>query len=305
MLIVAPGRRSAVCRGELGAGARRRSGRGDCDPRALRARHHARAHPGTAEGWSPPAHPPRLVRAPGARAARRRRRPRGRSAGCVSALQGSGCWVPPDVGIHVAVRHRRARLRRPADARARLSSLDATRVHWCDVEPDGRLSLGVENALRQVVRRQPIEYVVAIADSPFARRRGRPPLLSSRRSTERIVVAMRCSALAVTACSGSPTSRCSSTGLRSRLPCSPPSPAATMADGTSAPRGRATAPRGAPRSALCADSHAAGIRTMHPLGVLPRPTSMPNTVHRVWAQHPGPALAASPVPRTAFGNKTW
>ncbi len=229
----------------------------------------------------------------------------GGALGCVSALQGSGCWVPQDVGIHVAVRHHRARLRRKADARARLSSLDATRVHWCDVEPDGRLSLGVEDALRRVVRRQPIEYVVAIADSPFARRRGRPPLLSSRRSTERIVVAMRCSALAVTACSGSPTSRCSSTGLRSRLPCSPPSPAATMADGTSAPRGRATAPRGAPRSDLCPDSHAAGIRTMHPLGVLPRPTSMPNTVHRVWAQHPGPALAASPVPRTAFGNKTW
>lgn len=104
--------------------------------------------------------------------------------GCVSTLGRYGCWMPPDAGIHVAVPHHRARLRRPADAHARLSPIDAVRVHWSDLEPEGRLSLGVEDALRQVARCQPIEYVLAIVDSALARREGREPLLSRHRWAE-------------------------------------------------------------------------------------------------------------------------
>ena len=54
-------------------------------------------------------------------------------------------------------------------------------VHWCDLEPAGRLSLGLEDALRQVVRCQPIEYVVAVVDSALSGQGRGAALLSRKR----------------------------------------------------------------------------------------------------------------------------
>jgi len=100
---------------------------------------------------------------------------------CVSAAHLRGCWLPPEAGLHVEIRRHSARLRRPADARARLRASDHVVAHWCDRDHVERLAIGIEDALRQAVRCQPLEYAIAVVDSALATREGRPPLLTRAR----------------------------------------------------------------------------------------------------------------------------
>lgn len=97
---------------------------------------------------------------------------------CVSALEALGCWRPDGCGLHVAVPGDAVRLRAPGDARARLDVSDHVTVHWNDDEVGERLSVTIERALEQMVRCQPAEFAVAIADSALAATKGRRPLIS-------------------------------------------------------------------------------------------------------------------------------
>ncbi len=108
---------------------------------------------------------------------------------CISALASWGCWAPERCGLHVAVDGHAVRLRHPGDHRRRLDPSATATVHWSDEQPGDRLVVPVERALRQLVRCQPVEYAVAVADSALSSTQGRRPLIS--RSTWRAIAATR------------------------------------------------------------------------------------------------------------------
>lgn len=101
--------------------------------------------------------------------------------GCVSGAALYGMWAPPGENLHVSLGNNDCRLRTPTDKRRRLTrSTPGVTTHWHTQHQTGsRLLLDPLSCLEDVVRCQPIEFTVAIADS--ALRPGRAsgyPLIS-------------------------------------------------------------------------------------------------------------------------------
>lgn len=106
----------------------------------------------------------------------------GGSLGCVSGLASLECWEPPDAGLHVSISAGSSRLRTATDAHRRLSDEPhpGITVHWhaYALERAPRLRTGIEDCLREMICCQPVEQVIAVADSALARQDDRPPLLT-------------------------------------------------------------------------------------------------------------------------------
>lgn len=97
--------------------------------------------------------------------------------GCVSGAALHGLWAPPDENLHVSLDHNDCRLRMPTDKKRRLprSSTSVT-THWNSRPLAGsRLILNPLACLDEVVRCQPIELAVAVANSAL-----RPTGISGR-----------------------------------------------------------------------------------------------------------------------------
>ncbi len=111
------------------------------------------------QGWySLPDIPPTLLRA--ARV--------GGRAGCITGAALHGMWLPPDDHLHVSVEHGDCRLRTPGNMRTRLAgaSQPGVTTHWRPEPATGsRLLLSPIACLEEVIRCQPLELAVAIADS--------------------------------------------------------------------------------------------------------------------------------------------
>lgn len=105
----------------------------------------------------------------------------GGSVGCVSGLASLGCWKPPGSDVHVSVAAGSSRLRSPRDSRRRLDDgpTEPVRVHWHahPLSTEGRLRTALPDMLREAISCQPVEFVIAIADSALARQDLRAPLL--------------------------------------------------------------------------------------------------------------------------------
>lgn len=100
--------------------------------------------------------------------------------GCISGAALHGMWLPPDEHLHVSLDHNECRLRAPGDMRRRLPrGSAAVTTHWNTQYRSGsRLLLDPLSCLTEVVRCQPIDYAVAIANSGLrqAERWGAPLL---------------------------------------------------------------------------------------------------------------------------------
>lgn len=87
--------------------------------------------------------------------------------GCISGAALHGMWSPPGEHLHVSVPGNSCRLRTPNNMKRRLrrNAADVT-THWNSALLSGsRLVLDPLACLREVIRCQPIEYAVAIANS--------------------------------------------------------------------------------------------------------------------------------------------
>ena len=91
----------------------------------------------------------------------------GGRAGCVSAAAGHGLWVTNSTLLHVDVARNSARLRTRSDKDVRLRSTgDGTIVHWTTpTADDSRFATSPLGCLRDMIRCQTPERVVAAADS--------------------------------------------------------------------------------------------------------------------------------------------
>lgn len=101
--------------------------------------------------------------------------------GCVSGGALYGMWAPPGENLHVSLDHNDCRLRTPTDRRRRLPrSAPGVTTHWNSRPLAGsRLILDPISCLEEVIRCQPIEFTVAIADSAMrASRASAYPLIS-------------------------------------------------------------------------------------------------------------------------------
>ena len=86
--------------------------------------------------------------------------------GCISGAAAHGLWLPPDEHLHVSLAHNDCRLRMPNDMRRRLEVAGEVTTHWSTgVRVGSRLLLDPMACLAEVIRCQPIEYAIAIADS--------------------------------------------------------------------------------------------------------------------------------------------
>ncbi|MEO6942435.1 MAG: DUF559 domain-containing protein [Terrimesophilobacter sp.] len=87
--------------------------------------------------------------------------------GCVSGATLHGMWSPPRERLHVSLDHNDCRLRMPNDKRRRLPKSDpGVTTHWNTQPRSGsRVILDPISCLAEVVRCQPIEFAVAIADT--------------------------------------------------------------------------------------------------------------------------------------------
>jgi very-short-patch-repair endonuclease len=91
--------------------------------------------------------------------------------GCISGAALHGLWLPPHENLHVIVEHNDCRLRTAKDMRQRLTEYphDVT-THWhLDTAAGSRLLMDPIACLEDVIRCQPPEYAVAIADSALRR----------------------------------------------------------------------------------------------------------------------------------------
>ena len=112
--------------------------------------------------------------------------------GCISGAALHGMWLPPDAHLHVTVDHNDCRLRAPRDMRRRLVDQAAgVTTHWRLDEPRGsRLLLSPVACLEDIVRCQPIDYAVAIADSALHRRSWAQPALVTMEQWQSVAAAM-------------------------------------------------------------------------------------------------------------------
>jgi very-short-patch-repair endonuclease len=87
--------------------------------------------------------------------------------GCISGAALHGLWLPPNGGLHVVVDHNDCRLRTANNMRRRLTEHPSgVTPHWrSDRMAGSRLLLSPIACLEDVIRCQPPEYAVAIADS--------------------------------------------------------------------------------------------------------------------------------------------
>ncbi|MEO7122181.1 MAG: DUF559 domain-containing protein, partial [Lacisediminihabitans sp.] len=87
--------------------------------------------------------------------------------GCISGAALHGLWLPPRENLHVIVDHTSCRLRTATNMRQRLAELPSSVTpHWhLNSVGDPRLLLGPMACLEDVIRCQPPEYAMAIADS--------------------------------------------------------------------------------------------------------------------------------------------
>jgi very-short-patch-repair endonuclease len=87
--------------------------------------------------------------------------------GCVSSAALHGMWAPPGENLHVSLDHSDCRLRTPTDKTRRLPrSAPGVTAHWNSQPRSGsRLLLDPISSLAEVIRCQPIEFTVAVADS--------------------------------------------------------------------------------------------------------------------------------------------
>lgn len=91
--------------------------------------------------------------------------------GCVSGAALHGLWLPPNEGLHVIVDHKDCRLRTPKNMRQRLADYPSgVTSHWHRDRMEGsRVLLDPIACLGDVIRCQPPEYAVAVADSALRR----------------------------------------------------------------------------------------------------------------------------------------
>jgi very-short-patch-repair endonuclease len=91
--------------------------------------------------------------------------------GCVSGAALHGLWLPPSEGLHVVVEHNDCRLRTAKNMRQRLTEHPSgVTAHWHrDRMAGSRLLLDPIACLEDVIRCQPPDYAVAIADSALRR----------------------------------------------------------------------------------------------------------------------------------------
>jgi very-short-patch-repair endonuclease len=87
--------------------------------------------------------------------------------GCISAAALHGMWSPPGGRIHVSLDHNDCRLRFPGDMKRRLPRHPTeVTTHWNSEPRTGsRLLLDPISCLAEVIRCQPVDYAIAIADS--------------------------------------------------------------------------------------------------------------------------------------------
>ncbi|HEU4850111.1 MAG TPA: DUF559 domain-containing protein [Terrimesophilobacter sp.] len=87
--------------------------------------------------------------------------------GCISGAALHGMWLPPDEHLHVSLNHNDCRLRTPDNMKRRLPRNSvAVTTHWNTHHRSGtRLLLDPLSCLAEIVRCQPIDYAVAIANS--------------------------------------------------------------------------------------------------------------------------------------------
>ncbi len=87
--------------------------------------------------------------------------------GCISGAALYGMWMPPNENLHVSLDHNDCRLRTPTDKSRRLArSAPGVTTHWnSDSRPGSRLLLDPLSCLAEVIRCQPIEFTVAVANS--------------------------------------------------------------------------------------------------------------------------------------------
>lgn len=104
----------------------------------------------------------------------------GGRVGCISGAALYGMWQPPDEHLHVSIKHEQCRLRTPHSMKRRLSVYPArVTTHWTTKNRTGsRLVLDPISCLAEVVRCQPVEYAVAVANSGMRTDSGRAPLLT-------------------------------------------------------------------------------------------------------------------------------
>lgn len=88
--------------------------------------------------------------------------------GCVSAAERLGIWVPDDLFTHVLLGHSASRLRSPRNRFLGLTfdNRDGCSLHWSPtLDSHDHASVGVIDALAQIVRCQPRHLAVAALDS--------------------------------------------------------------------------------------------------------------------------------------------
>lgn len=87
--------------------------------------------------------------------------------GCASGAAEHGMWVRPAARTHVSVRATASRLRTAHDATTRLAAVgdDSVVVHWDETRAGSRFLAHPLDCLLQMIRCEPVEYVVAAADS--------------------------------------------------------------------------------------------------------------------------------------------
>jgi very-short-patch-repair endonuclease len=95
--------------------------------------------------------------------------------GCVTAASRFGVWVIDDFRVHVAMRHPSSRLRSPDDRNEKLNpeNRGGCELHWwvpIQRSRDSAHSVGLVEALVQIVRCQPMVFAVASLDSALNQR---------------------------------------------------------------------------------------------------------------------------------------
>ena len=112
--------------------------------------------------------------------------------GCISGAALHGLWLPPDEDLHVIVDHNDCRLRTARNMRQRLAEHPSgVTPHWHrDRMTGSRLLLDPIACLEDVIRCQPPEYVVAIADSALRRPSPWKPALITPAQWGRLIAGM-------------------------------------------------------------------------------------------------------------------
>jgi len=84
---------------------------------------------------------------------------------CVSGARALGLWAPADSTLHINVPPHDARMRRPGDSRVRLRASDDVRIHWRSAHSGSRYLVSPEDCLLDLAVCQPLEFILALADS--------------------------------------------------------------------------------------------------------------------------------------------